>query len=335
MVFATDRILYIKVTWTNLATTQASATTPIQYQQFTLAAGHYFKVFVKHNNAIYFTNIYEPGHARFVQADYDDFTLNYKVNIDALPPTDAGVSDGTRPFVHATPRPIGTTSYFSTRSDDDATLMTYGGDVPESKKLKHTHEIGDGVGIANADVKYMDINSIDNVTHLREGYMQWIGCGHNNNELLFEIVPKLTTVSAGSNTFYNVFGGYLVVPAAGDGFTTINDADRVLVEMPPNEFGVRSASFWDADFNTSTAQFENITAAPLGNGKFNMFTVEVPLFRFVNGVSMLGDAAVHIQTNDASQVGHGMRMRAMAITYGTDHKWSWNATLLLYRMKTV
>ena len=316
----------VKKSWTDLKT-HITLATPLQYDKKKLKKYEYFKVFVKKNNYKYFTNIYGVGHRKHNTTDYTDFATNYQLGIDANPPTDSGVAEGSKLLVHQTSRVVGTVTYFTCASDDSADFSKIGGNVGEDEKLKGHHEIGDAV----SESKYLTMNSVANTTYMHEGYLQWKDA--LNDELIVEIVPQLTAVSAGSSTFYNLYGGYLVIPAAGDG--TLNVDTMALVEMPVNEFGTRSAGYWNADYNTTTKLFENVTAAPAADGVYNMFTVEVVLDRFANKVPLLGNGFMNLQTSDASHIGHGMRLKVTGTTIGTDHEWWWNGFVTFHRNKTV
>jgi len=322
---STNFVRPVKETWTNLKG-HISDSTPLQYHRKSLSSGVYFLCFVKHNNYTYFTNIYPVGHWRYVNADHTDFVTNYKPYLDAKPPTDSGLMDGSKIPVHQTSRVPGTTTYFTCASDDQANASLIGGDVPENQKLKGHHEIGD----PTTESAYLDLNSVVNNTYIHEGYLQWKDA--LNDEISVSFVPKLSATSAGTNTFYNLYQGYMIVPAAGDG--TIDVDTMVLVEMPLNEFGKRSAAFWNADYNTTTKLFENIAAAPSGDGVYNMFTVEVEFIRFANKVPLLSSGFMNLQTSDASRLGHNIRLKVTAYTRGADHDWWWNAFATLHRMKT-
>jgi len=209
-----------------------------------------------------------------------------------------------------------------------------GGDVPENKKSKLKHTSGEGTGSANTQSVYLDFNTVENETYIREGvYISWKDA--LNDELIVKTVPRVTSYTPGSNTFYNLYGGYLIIPAAGDGTITVAPEDMFLVEMPPNEFGIRASGFWNADYNTTTKLFENVTAAPFGDGVYNMFGLEVVLECFANGLPMLGSGTVRIPTDDASRLTQNIRMKASAITYPPDHTWYWNACLSMFRKRSV
>jgi hypothetical protein len=236
--------------------------------------------------------------------------------------------DGKK-LVHSTPRKHGLTTYITGRGDDPATDYTVGG--PGTVMSGH-HEVGD----ATPEVVNIVLNTIENESHMHEGYIQFKDA--LNDCITLEIVPRLTlNTSADTGTNYDLYGGYLVIPAApGTGTLAVPDVDRMLVEVPQDENGVRAkAGYFDAVWNTSTKQFDSIAPNYTGEGQFNMFTVGVTLDRFMNQQCMLGSGTVHITTADASMYGHNMCIRLTLETMGADHDWWWNATLVLYRIKTV
>ena len=234
-------------------------------------------------------------------------------------------SDGKQ-IVHSTARKYGLYTYFSGRDDDNADDY----DVGNGSTLMAAEMLGAGPLIVS---KEFHINGIENETHIHKGFLQW--CDAKNDVISMAIVPKVTTYSAGTNTGYNLFGGYLIIPAAGDGLITVNDADRFLVEVPIGEHGERiGAGYWDAEWNTLTKQFDNIVPNLTGEGQFNMFGLQVTLNRFVNEQPVLGDNVMHMETNDASMLGHNSIIKVTAETLGTPRDWCWNASIVLYRKKT-
>lgn len=233
-----------------------------------------------------------------------------------------------RQIVHATPRFLGTYTVF-TGSDDDHTDPHSVGGSSNINDLFKKHEVGG----PNPEQLYLEFNTIYNKTYVRQGDIMWKDADFDF--ISFHIVPKITTYSSGSNTNYNLYGGYLIVPAAGDGTTVVSDEDRVLVECTPNEFGVYPAGYWDADWNITTKELENITPNYGGAGKYNMFGAEVSLNCFVNRRRLLGSNTHKCATEDISQLGHNLRLRLDMHTYGTDHAWSFGGTMMLYRQKTV
>ena len=105
----------------------------------------------------------------------------------------------------------------------------------------------------------------------------------------------------------------MVIPAAGDGTialtSDITQHDGGLIYMPNDDLDTPPTAFWNADWNTSTKEYENITAAPTGNGRYNMFTVELCLARFVNGIPLLANGFIALNSSDTDQMGHGMRLK--------------------------
>jgi hypothetical protein len=239
----------------------------------------------------------------------------------------AANTDG-RSMVHASPRIRGTYTYYA-GSDDDHTDPTKVGGTSNVEKLRAHHEVGDD----SEEILYFDLNTITNKTFIHEGFMQWKDA--LNDTITMEIVPQVTAYTSGSNTNFNLYGGYLIIPASGNGTIAVDSDDMRLVECTPNEYGIKPAGYWNATFNASTKEFESITAAPYGDGNYNMFGTEVKLFRFANQLSFLGSGVCQIQSEDATQIGHGMRFKMTWKTEGTDHEWWWNLTLSMYRKKTV
>ena len=158
--------------------------------------------------------------------------------------------------------------------------------------------------------------------------------------ITFEIVPRVTSVVSASNTYYNIYDWYLIVPAAGDGTVQItSDITTVtggLVFIPPDYDGIRRVPcFWNAIWNSTSKRFENISPAPLGNGEYNMFAVEIVLNRFVNRIPVLGDGFEMMQSADADQLGQGMRLKATLHTALPDHYWNVGCILTMHRARTV
>lgn len=147
------------------------------------------------------------------------------------------------------------------------------------------------------------------------------------------------------NTTYNLYGGYLIIPASNNGtiFITsdITQCHGGLVQTTPNEIGVMSTSFWNADWNPTLGRFENITPAPFGNGGYNLFAVEVTLATFINRVPLLGDGFIMLQTSDVEQWSHGWRAKFSQTTYintpigFSDHDWQTAMCITLHRARLV
>jgi len=242
---------------------------------------------------------------------------------------EAETTDGKH-YVHDTCRPLGTYTYFTSRDDDHTDPHAVGGSDENTIDLKWDHPASEG---NNPEVVYLDFNTINNETHVRQGDIMWKDAQLGDN-LSFSIVPKTTSYSADTNTNFDLYGGYLIIPAAGDGTISVANEDMVLVQNVPNEYGNLAAGYWDADWNTTTKQFENIVANPYGTGEYNMFGLEVKLHCFMQRRQLLGSGRKDCMTNDIARLGHHMRMKIEARTAGTDHAWSGNGTLMMYRKKT-
>ena len=236
-------------------------------------------------------------------------------------------SDG-RVINHTTPRPMGTFTYFTGSDDDHVDPHAVGG-VVNVNELDWHHQIGD----AMTDSRYFDFNTIINTTYIRQGNL--IFKNAELDYLDFEVVPKVTTYTLEENTNFNLYSGYLIIPAAGDGTVQVANEDMILVQNVPNEFGVRPAGYWDADWSTTTKQFENIAPNVNGTGNYNMFGLEIILHRFMNRKKLLGNGLEICETEDVAPLGHNIRLKITTTTQNPDHEWSVAATLMLYRNRTV
>jgi len=229
-------------------------------------------------------------------------------------------------WVHQTARPLGTFTAFTSYGDDSSDCHLVGGGQP----MKVVHNVGDPL----TQTILVDLNVIENKTFVHEGYVMWQGGDFDT--ICLSVIPKITNYSQGQNTFYNLYNDYLIVPAAGDGTISIEPQDINLVEIPysiDNPTARQSPAFWNADWNSSTRQFENISAAPEGNGKYNIFTAEVMLVRVVN-IMILNDGFMKLQSSDISEITHGMRLRFGLRTNEPDHEWKAAFILTLDRVNS-
>lgn len=259
-------------------------------------------------------------------SDLTDYEDNYQslagIQID---PRDA---DG-RATVHHTIREHGYTTYFSS-SDDDHTDANAVGGSSNIYDCVWEYTLTDGA----TKTIYLDYNTIANETHLHAGIIQFKDA--LNDYMKVQVVPKVTTTSAGTSTNYNEVGGYLIVPAAGDGTLAVNNADRVLVEAPVDlDTGVRAAGYWDATYNSGTGAFDSITANNAGTGRYNMFSSEVVLGQYVNRFPMLGSGQVFLTSYDRSYAPHNARLKVIVTRNGAAREWYGSLTVIMFRKKTI
>lgn len=248
-------------------------------------------------------------------------------------PVDPRTLDGKQ-TTHESSRPFGTTTGFTSQGDAtntwDGTVSTqvWGGSM-----LKIEHGETDGT-IQQA---HIDFNVKENRTFMHEGYIMWEGATFDT--ICLDVVPTVTPCSADSSTSYNLYEGYLITPAApGTGTIKVDATEMRLVEMPlARDTGIREPGYWNADYDTTTHTFSNITPDYTGGGIYNMFGAEIPMVRFVNRVLLLSSGFLCLQTADVDELGHGMRLRLTACTNSdaTSHQWKAGIMLTLNREKLV
>lgn len=271
------------------------------------------------------SNLEAVQSSTYMLVDYVQLINNDEVVL-APPYLEPKETDGRR-VSHETPRRLGTYTYFTGSDDDHTNPVKYGGDSNIVDFCDH-HQVGDSA----TKVLYGDFNSIENETFIHEGSVDTQDS--KNDYFLLEVVPKTTSYTSGSGTNFYLYGGYLIIPVSGTGNITVSENDIVLIQNVANEYGVKPAGYWNADWNLTTKVFENIVPAPNGDGNYNIFGAEVALARFGNRVRTLGSGTKHFQSQDITQIGHNMRVKVTAKTEGTDHEWWWNLMLKLYRKKT-
>jgi len=235
--------------------------------------------------------------------------------------------------VHQTSRNNGTMICWTGEGDDQSDQSIVGGG--EVISFAYT------TGQSDPLLRYVDFNVIENKTYLHEGYISWKNAQLDWIDL--QLVSRVTGTVTATGTTFNLYGGYLIIPAyPGTGTiqvtTDITTIDGGLVYMPLNDQGVRGTAFWNATWDKTTQRYINITPAPTGNGQYNMFDQEVILAHFVRHMSLLGDGFIALNSSDTDELGSGMRLKLTADTNQettTDHDWAFSCLLCLHRQKSV
>jgi len=254
--------------------------------------------------------------------------------------------DGRLSF-HTTPRQSGLMTCFMGKSDSQEDETKVGGSnnyiyvnhiAIENDYTGMTPEFsftprGSIVGLDYylMDPIYFKYNTIVNKTTIHDAIISWVNCIHPVM-ISVEVVPEVTTYETTTGTNYNLYEGYLIIPAE-PGTGTINPLDILLIESPLNQSGVRKTSYWNADFNIETKQFENITPAYAGDGVYNMFVVEVSFQEFVCEWPLLGSHTMKLFTSDSEPIGHNMMFKFSFYTCG-NHDWQFTCAMHMFREKT-
>jgi len=234
--------------------------------------------------------------------------------------------------VHQTSRKLGTMILWTGEGDNP--------NVPDSIGGGERLAINYVAGGSEPLVKYIDFNCTSTETWIHEGYITWYGALLDTLDL--QIVNRVTSTVSGTGTNYNLYGGYLIVPAVpGTGTlqvtSDITTSTGGLVYMPLNDIGVRTPSFWNADWNSSVKRFENITAAPSGDGEYNMFATELVLSQVIRSMNLIDRGFIAMNSSDVDELGNGMRLRFTADinTSIRDHDLLVACTLCLHRSRSV
>lgn len=233
---------------------------------------------------------------------------------------------------HMTTRKLGLTTKFAGCGDDVSSINNVGG----GQDLYFSVNSGD-----STSPLYVDFNIANNETWLYEGYCVWKTAKFCWFTL--EVVPIVTPILTGqTGTYYNTYGP-LLIPAAGDGVVNLDTGVDLtqprggLVYIPDSDLGERPPGvFWNADWNSTTGLYENITAASLGDGNYSIFITEYCLGRYFERIILTGDGRRRFDSEDTAQLGQGMRIKISTgkVDGVNAVNWEWAATMTLHRKKT-
>jgi hypothetical protein len=256
--------------------------------------------------------------------DEDDFVINYKTIADTHLSYEKPKTNDNRDYVYTTARPVNTHTIFVSEGDDLSDYRNIGG----GSSIELVHNIGE----STTHNLYIDFNVIDNPTYIHEGYISFEGC--TRDRLSFHFVPRLTSFVASQNTNFNLYGGYLIVPTAGNGNIQITETPN-LVCVGTDSNGNNNPGFWDADFNYQTGVFDNLRPNIYGQGAYNIFGSEIIAYRMLQRL-ILKDSTTkggekHLTTDEQGQILHGYRMKCIFEVTGTDHDCFISAILSVFR----
>lgn len=234
--------------------------------------------------------------------------------------------------VHQTSRKLGLRIMWTGQGDDLSDPISIGGG--EEFSFSYTQ------GQVEPMIKYINFNIVENETWLHEGYLTWSNAQLDTIDLQMVAIGTQFTTSSGTN--YALYDGYLIVPTV-TGTGTIEITSDItthsggLVYMPNNDLDEPPTAFWDADWNSTTQRYENITPAPYGDGRYNMFVTEICLAHFVRNIPLLGSGFIALNSSDTDQMGHGMRLKMTADTNDSvpDHDWQVACIMCLHRERSV
>lgn len=246
--------------------------------------------------------------------------------------------------IHVTPRPSGTVTWNSGRGDDPDDMMDIGGG--QLILIQHALNSGMEVNIQGEEYlcehKYVDFNIMENPSAIFSAEIQ----AYNASYALCscEIVPRVTPTTTGSGTYFNAvpyhgIDGCLIVPAAGNGTLVVDPNDIQPVQVLTKENAkVPGTGFWNLDYDTVTHTFSNLTAAPLGDGAYNLFAAETCLNTFVNDriINCPGrNDSSFIRSKDAEMLPHGIRFKiSLKVRKAANTTCEVGISLMMYRKLT-
>lgn len=234
---------------------------------------------------------------------------------------------GGRLRVHQTSRKSGLAIHWTSVGDDRDQPTMFG----SGNHLSYEHKIGD----TTSEIVYVDFNGLLNESWIHEVVLTWSQC--HLDLVTVDIVPDACTVmdsTAGNFTRYEAIL-LPAVPGTGDcdlaSDVLAYHGGLVAKDNPSDPDEPITPAFWNADFNQETGRFENLTAAPAGDGTYNIFHEERVLNRTFNEIQLLQGGFQVFNSSDTDQLTHGLRLRVEFKTHLPDHDWTVSGILVMHR----
>jgi hypothetical protein len=173
---------------------------------------------------------------------------------------------------------------------------------------------------------------------MKVGFMKlftWATC--DLDTVTVDIVPDTCTIQDSTAGNFNTYDALVIPAVPGTGCCNITSdvlayrGGLVAKDSPSDPTVASSPAFWNADFNEETGRFENLTAAPNGDGEYNIFHQEKILNRIFNKIQLLQSGFQIFNSSDTDQLTHGLRLKCAFETVGEDHEWIVSAVLVMHR----
>jgi hypothetical protein len=229
--------------------------------------------------------------------------------------------------VHQTSRKDGLAIHWTGCGDDRSNPKTFGCGV----SISYKHVYGD----STSDQIYIDFNGLLNESWIHEVVLTWHGC--ELDKVTVDVVPDICMIADSTAGNFTKYESILLPAVPGTGnCNIISDVmsytgGLVAKDNPTDPTQSPSPAFWNADFNESTGRFENLTAAPNGDGEYNIFHKEQILSRIFNKIQLLKNGFQIFNSSDADQVTHGYRIKCTFETILPDHGWTVSGILVMHR----
>ncbi len=289
--------------------------------------------------------IYTDYSTSLSQEDYAilaSLVENFEEQIPSSTEANLLIATDGRQIVKPNLRPIGSSGFFTGRGENINSPSSIGNGVDA---VRFSHIEGDGTPNYTKEIFF---HVEGNRTWLCDGLLKFKGALFD--EFTFEIHPYVTSVLTGlQNTNYALYKGCMLMPAAGNGTVDLNPEAKLYPcsVVPKTDTGKCPAAFWNLDYNAGTNTYSNLTPASNpnsngepGNGKYNIFTADVCLKKYINKWGLLGDGTEIFYSSDPSEFGSYLRAVFKFTTIGhpdptqfVDHSWQVLCNWTMFREK--
>lgn len=289
--------------------------------------------------------IYTDYSTSLSQEDYvilASLVENFEEQIPSSTEANLLIATDGRQIVKPNLRPIGSSGFYTGRGENINSPSSIGNGLDA---VRFSHIEGDGTPNYTKEIFF---HVEGNRTWLCDGLLKFKGALFD--EFTFEIHPYVTSVLTGlQNTNYALYKGYMLMPAAGNGTVDLNPEAKLYPcsVVPKTDTGKCPAAFWNLDYNAGTNTYSNLTPASNpnsngepGNGKYNIFTADVCLKKYINKWGLLGDGTETFYSSDPSEFGSYLRAVFKFTTIGhpdptqfVDHSWQVLCNWTMFREK--
>lgn len=238
--------------------------------------------------------------------------------------------------VDISPKLINTVTTYTSFGDDPDDPYDIGGGTPF--ETIHILDID-----STSNIKYIDFNTIDNLTYLFNGSLTVTNAIHDR--VILELVSFKTNFNLSEiETQYKLIKDCLIVPST----TNIEGVNvdipdiidntiyynRGLVHSTLNSDGNRIPAYWNADWDQNINKFININPTPNGDGEYNMYSIEMIFIKMIDCLCS-GTLIKHFQCYNVDRFATGTRLKLTTETRGPDHSWSVIGDIMLYRRYSI
>lgn len=177
--------------------------------------------------------------------------------------------------------------------------------------------------------KSIDIHlyNIGTDIYLHEGYAMWAGCSIGDT-FSATVMSSPTQLQTAANLDYELDTNNRVMAAASGAGTGTHGFAATPILVPC--YAAVQEGYWNYD------EVAGLTYAPAADGKYDIFSVEVAVNRFIESIPLLGTSSTYTQfdSDDVSKLPPGYFLR-IETNNASNTTWDLAFMMTVFRQKTV